>query len=243
MIFYDTHIHLDLLKSRQSAIKNLEGNKVYTIAVTNLPTIFQHNKIAIAESKFIKHALGYHPELVQDYPNLLPVFKRELKNTRYIGEIGIDGTSRNKEYVELQEKIFSSIISWCNEAGGKILTIHSRRAENKVLNILGNNFNGKVILHWYSGSITNLEVAIKREYWFSINPAMLKNKKGKEIIKKIPINKFLVETDAPFGVGEKKLDYHSIYTQIIEGIANIKEMTYSAVETRLDDNFKTLLRQ
>ena len=111
MIFHDTHVHLDLLKYRQDAIRNLKSNKVYSIAVTNLPTIFHHNKITIPESKYIKHALGYHPELVQEYPDLLPVFKKELKRTRYIGEIGIDGSSRNRESVELQEKIFSSIVS------------------------------------------------------------------------------------------------------------------------------------
>lgn len=243
MIFHDTHIHLDLMKHRQDTIKNLEHNKVYSIAVTNLPTIFQHNKITIPESKCIKHALGYHPELVKDYPDLLPVFKKELKKTRYIGEIGIDGSSGNRESIEIQEQIFSSIVSWCNDAGGKILTIHSRRAEKKIINILGDDFNGEVILHWYSGNISNLEIAIKNGYWFSVNLAMLKSQKGKEIIKKIPLNKLLVETDSPFGVSENKLDYGFIYKQIIKGIATIKEMNYLIVETALDDNFRELLRQ
>ncbi|MFQ9538007.1 Qat anti-phage system TatD family nuclease QatD [Lactococcus lactis] len=241
MIFHDTHVHLDLLKYRQDAIRNLKSNKVYSIAVTNLPTIFHHNKITIPESKYIKHALGYHPELVQEYPDLLPVFKKELKRTRYIGEIGIDGSSRNRESVELQEKIFSSIVSLCNEVGGKILTVHCRQAEKKTLNILGNNFNGKVILHWYSGNISNLEIAIKKGYWFSINPSMLNSQKGKEIIKKIPLNKLLVETDSPFGVDENKLNYGFIYKRIIEGVATIKEINSLDTKTALDDNFRKLL--
>ncbi|MGF1944508.1 Qat anti-phage system TatD family nuclease QatD [Enterococcus casseliflavus] len=241
MILHDTHLHLDLMKNRKKIVEEITKKNVYSIAVTNLPTVFNRDKQIIPETKYLKHALGYHPELISDYPDLLSVFKKELKNTRYIGEIGLDASQRNRQSLEKQKAIFSSIVSSCHEVGGKILTVHSRKAEKEVFGILGDKFNGQVILHWYMGSMKNLEIAIDRGYWFSINPQMISSKNGRMIIDKIPIERFLIETDSPFGINEQELDYISIFRNIITAISEIKSENTLFIEEQLDRNFRKLI--
>jgi TatD DNase family protein len=60
MNLLDTHFHLDLHK--QSSIAELiEKERIYTIAVTNAPSVFHYTYKIALESKFIRAALGLHP--------------------------------------------------------------------------------------------------------------------------------------------------------------------------------------
>ena len=142
-------------------LSSIEKSKIYTIAVTNTPSVFKFSYDLTKNKKYIKAALGLHPELVHQRAVELMLFKKYIKLTRYIGEVGLDFSPRNLSSKNKQIKIFEQIIKICADAGDKILTIHSRRAEKEVINIIGDNFSGKVILHWYSGSIKNLEKALK----------------------------------------------------------------------------------
>ena len=70
---YDTHFHLDLQKDRIGAIYEIEEHQIYTIAVTNLPDLYRKESGEIA-SKYIRFALGFHPELIHHYkPNPINV--------------------------------------------------------------------------------------------------------------------------------------------------------------------------
>ena len=60
---YDTHFHLDLFENIQEMIDNIERNQTYTIAVTNLPILYKKLN-GILNHKYLKPAIGFHPELV-----------------------------------------------------------------------------------------------------------------------------------------------------------------------------------
>ena len=90
-----------------------------------------------------------------------------------------------------------------------MVSIHSLKAANTVIDILKKykrKTNNKYIFHWFTGSIAQLEKAIEIGCYFSINPGMLKTKSGLEIIKKVPLDRILVETDAPFALKVKNMD-------------------------------------
>ncbi|MCT4640556.1 MAG: TatD family hydrolase [Bacteroidales bacterium] len=239
MTLVDTHFHLDLHKDELSAIEKIEEGKIYTIAVTNAPSVFFHTRDKCRNLKYLRAALGYHPEVIGLRPNEIGLFEQQLEQTRYVGEIGLDKSGRNKDSFELQLSIFSKIINLCHRVGNKILTIHSRRSEKEVLDILGDNFNGRVILHYYSGSIRNLKLAIRRGYYFSINYNMTKTKSGREIIAQIPLDNILTESDYPFlDVGVSLSDY---LLDTIREISLIKNMKVEFVEKQIFLNFKRVL--
>ena len=69
---FDTHFHLDLQNDRTAAIREIEEKQLYTIAVTNLPDLYRKEAAEIA-SKYIRFALGFHPELVSKYKGQTPL--------------------------------------------------------------------------------------------------------------------------------------------------------------------------
>jgi TatD DNase family protein len=123
---------------------------------------------------------------------------KQLHETRFIGEIGLDYVTNEPENRERQQQVFHEILKNCKKSGDKVLSIHSRRSASDVISILGNRFSGTAILHWFSGTVRELDQAIRFGFFFSINPAMAESKSGQILIRRIPQESVLTETDAPF---------------------------------------------
>ncbi len=192
---YDTHFHLDLQKDKPKAIETITKNGIYTIAMTNLPDLYQ-KEVSLYGQKYIRIALGFHPELIHEYPNKIPVMWKHLAEARYIGEVGLDFT--DKSHAKEQIAFFSELIARCKNDTNKIISIHSRGAETEVVDIIGTDFKFTPILHWYSGTIENLKKACNRGYYFSVNSSMIRTKKFAKMMECIPNDKLLLETDSPF---------------------------------------------
>lgn len=236
---YDTHCHLDLLKNQSDIIREIEKSKIYTIAVTNLPLLYKKLQENLS-SKYIRPALGFHPELISKYKHHIPQMWDLLDEARYIGEVGLDFKT-GYEFKELQVSFFKELIERCNKIGNKILTIHSRQSANEITSIVGASFNGKVIMHWYSGNKTTLKRAINNGYYFSINYSMVRSISGKELIKKIPIERLLLETDSPFIKYKKEIFTPLDIKHVIEELSIVLCIDYQSMSTILWLNFKTLI--
>ncbi|AHW60631.1 TatD DNase family protein [Draconibacterium orientale] len=236
---YDTHFHLDLFNSINDVVKEIEENKIYTIAVSNLPVLYSKLKQNIS-SKYIRPALGFHPELLFQYKHHIPQMWPLLHEAKYIGEVGLDFKT-GKDFKELQVSFFTELIERCNQIGGKILTIHSRQSADEITSIIGASFNGKVIMHWYSGNKMTLKQAIKNGYFFSINYSMVKSNSGKELIKMIPLDKLLLETDAPFTKYDKQPFTPKDIKYIVEELSILLGIDNVRMSSILWSNFKRLI--
>lgn len=192
---YDTHFHLDLQKDRTAAIREIEEQRIYTIAVTNLPDLYRREKVETA-SKYIRFALGFHPELIHQYPSQIPLMWDLLPEARYIGEVGLDFV--DKSHQKEQVDFFTELVERCRYDSGKVLTIHSRKAVRQVLDIVGNSFRFKPILHWFTGSKDELRDAIEAGFYISVNGAMAASVKFNSLLTFIPVGRLLLETDSPF---------------------------------------------
>lgn len=89
----DAHMHFDLYKDRKSVLDYIEKSKSYTVGVTNLPELYEKYFIQYNKYKYVKIALGFHPELVCQFKNQLNLFAKLSRDVRYIGEIGLDYTN------------------------------------------------------------------------------------------------------------------------------------------------------
>lgn len=192
---YETHFHLDLHKDRAAAIREIEEQRIYTIAVTNLPDLYRREKAETA-SKYIHFALGFHPELIHQYPSQIPLMWDLLPEARYIGEVGLDFV--DKSHQKEQVAFFTELVERCRYDSGKILTIHSRKAVRQVLDVVGKNFRFKPILHWFTGSKDELREAIEAGFYISVNGAMMVYEKFNSMLPLIPADRLLLETDSPF---------------------------------------------
>ncbi|GGB77642.1 hypothetical protein GCM10011607_42240 [Shewanella inventionis] len=83
--------------------------------------------------------------------------------------------------------------------GGRALSIHSRQAVPDVLELL-RLFpdHGVPVLHWFTGTASELKTAIGQGCWFSIGPAAFSSSAGKALARKLPRDRVLPESDGPF---------------------------------------------
>lgn len=195
---HDTHCHVDLFPSPAEVMRQAEVARVYTIAVTTLPSCFAPTERLVAGSKFVRAALGFHPELVAERAHEIPLFLEALPRTRYIGEVGLDYTTSDKGARSQQRRALSTIVAACEAAGDKIVTVHSRRAAEDVVDTFGASFRGNYILHWYSGGNRTLHRALANGAYISANLAMLRSERGRAIIAEVPPERVLIESDGPF---------------------------------------------
>ena len=237
MRLYDTHFHLDLQKNVKAAIEEINANKIYTIAMTNLPILYEKEKQQY-ESPYIRTALGFHPELVGVYKKYMPLMWEKLSEARYIGEVGLDFT--DSTYQADQLSFFSELVERCRKDENKIISIHLRKAEREVLNVLGDDFSFKAILHWYSGSFDLLKEAVGIGCYFSVNPKMVKSNKIVRMLEFVPQDRILLETDSPF-VGATGSHRDSLQ-MIIDGLSKKYAISRKQIEENLWQNFYSLLQ-
>ena len=236
MRLYDTHFHLDLQKNVKAAIEEINANKIYTIAMTNLPVLYEKEKQQY-DSPYIRTSWGCHPELIGEYKKYIPLMWEKLSEARYIGEVGLDFT--DKTYQADQVSFFSELVQRCRKDENKIISIHSRKAEREVLDVLDDAFSFKAILHWYSGDESLLNRAVKMGCYFSVNGNMLKSRKIERMLEIVPKNRILLETDSPFG-DTIKSQAESLKI-LIDGLSPKYVMLAEEIEGILWNNFQDLL--
>lgn len=245
MIYYiDSHCHLDLFKNFQKTWESEDYSPIKTLSVTNAPFIYEPCKNVLASSRNIRVALGMHPELVDSYGSQLDLFEQLINDTKYIGEIGLDGSPRFKKSWNYQKEVFIKILKLCKEKNDKILTIHTRNAAKETIKLVSEylkNSNCKVIFHWYTGDQNDLKAAVQNGYYFSINHKMVNGEKGKQIIRAVPNHLLLTETDAPFTFDNKITSRMESLKSTVEGISDIKKEEFLLTKSFIYENFKTLL--
>ncbi|SKB72880.1 TatD family hydrolase [Malaciobacter marinus] len=194
----DTHCHINFFKNAGDIALECEKTRTHTIYVTTLPSQFNETFEYVKQLKYIYPSLGFHClESDYDLKKEKKLFLRNIDKTKFIGEVGLDFSKRASKSKEEQIEVFEFILENVRNQN-KILNLHSTQAEDEVLNMLIQYDIKKAIFHWYSGKIGTLNKILDSGYYFSINSNMCKSKKGQNIISKLPKNKILVETDAPF---------------------------------------------
>ena len=214
---------------------------LYVLSVTTTPSAW-HGTNAFARGR-IRTALGLHPQLAHERKTELRLFNEFLPYTPYVGEVGLDGASEFRSHWRNQIAIFNHVLDSCACAGGRIMSIHSRYASKAVLDCLASHpYAGIPILHWFSGSLRDLERAISMECWFSVGPAMLRGARGKMLVTRIPHERILTESDGPFA----QIDYRSILPWEVDSavtvLADLWGKNVPEAQQILYDNLQTLVR-
>lgn len=240
----DMHCHLDLFEGIQKDPRREDELGISTITVTNAPSFYLKNRELFNQSSNIRVALGLHPQLVGIYASEYNLFKNSINTTKYIGEIGLDGSAEYKSSYASQAKIFESILLCIKKEPIKILTIHSRNAAKAVIETLTkilNRTDHRVILHWFSGSQQELNTAIKHNFYFSVNHKMAMSEKGKLMIAKMPNDRILTETDAPFTYSQSINSRVISLEATLESVARIKSIDKTECSELIYTNFRTVI--
>lgn len=193
----DTHCHFDMMPNPEVYIRQREIAGDIVIGMTNLPSHFNMGIPHVKEYKHIRLALGLHPLLAAENSDEINLFKKYIDQTSYIGEIGLDFSKDGIDTKTAQIEVLRNLLGLLR-GKKKIISVHSKKAENILLDLLREYNIKNVIFHWYSGPIDLIPSIISEGYYFSINESMTISRNGRTIIEEIPRNRILTESDAPY---------------------------------------------
>ena len=238
----DMHCHLDLYLDPTGQVEKIGESGAYVLSVTTTPSAWLQTQALASTHSRIKTALGLHPQLAAERIRELPLFDRLLPQARYVGEVGLDGTKESKSFWPQQIEVFDHVLRSCVEVGGRILTIHSRRAATPVLEALERHPGfGVAILHWFSGNRAELLKAVEMDCWFSIGNAMVRGKKGCDLIALMPVDRVLTETDGPFAKRRAKPLEPADCDEAIAFLADLWGMQPHGVKQKVLENFRHMV--
>ena len=238
----DFHAHLDLYPKPSEVVLECQRLDMFVLSVTNTPSAWEGTERLATGVQRVRTALGLHPQLAGLRKHELQLFEQLLPRTRYVGEVGLDGSPEFKSSWHDQVAVFETVLDLCQDAGGKILTIHSRRAATHVLDCIERRPRaGKFVLHWFSGTQRELTRAIDLGCWFSVGPAMLKGQAGRKLVEQMPRERVLTETDGPFVQVSKRAAYPWDATKAAEEIGAIWIESPTSIHRLFLQNLRSLV--
>lgn len=192
--------------------------------------------------EFIYICIGLHPEYIKELKpeEKTATIQKIIKNSKdisAIGEIGLDYYwIKEEEWREKQKDMFKELISLAKDLK-KPLVIHSRDAGTDTLDILEETKSKDVILHLW-GANEMVPRIIKNSWNVSFGPILLRSKKHKKICRDMPLERIMLETDAPwFGENGQRNEPTSV-EKVIARIAEIKNITKEEVDKTTTENAK-----
>lgn len=237
----DMHCHLDLYPNPRDIVVECIRRKLYVLSVTTVPSAFKGTMALIPPDSRIRTALGLHPELAVTREHELPLFEQLLPQTRYVGEVGLDGSREHRVTLNRQIAVLTEILRMCSRIGGRTISLHSRGAITPLLDQLSAEITaGIFILHWFLGSSRQIERAYELGCWFSVGPAMLSSPMGMAILAKMPIDRILPESDGPFTAFEGNHMNPWNAWAILPNLARLWDISEEETKTQLMTNFKKL---
>ena len=211
------------------------GVEKICITSSNLDDVKNAKKIT-EKYKNLYYSVGFHPHNAKDFKiEFLKDMSVYLNDPKAIclGEMGLD-FNRNFSSKEEQILCFESQLSLTNSIS-KPLFLHQRDAHEEFLSVLDNHkFNQKLIVHCFTGNLSELEDYLKRDFYIGITGWVCDLKRGKELrncINQIPEDKLLIETDSPYLSPRKKIRRNEpkFLIDVAEEVARLRNETKDSI--------------
>ena len=184
----------------------------------------------------IKLGLGLHPLAVAESKGELGLFLKLLPNVDFIGEIGLDFSREGYKTKATQLTVFERVVEALGDRK-RFVSLHSRGSADQLLDVLEKYRCNDVVLHWFTGSCSALERAIELGCGFSVNSAMTSSKSGRDLISRMPRDRVMTETDAPY----VQMDGRSVVPQdvklVLAFLGSLWGMPTIEAETLVFSNF------
>ncbi len=207
--YVDSHAHLLGIEKKDINLNNLlntmkENNFiVLDIGTTQNDIVERYNKLKNFSNIYYSVAVG--PWAVKDkkseHDTIIKNLQENINNypIKAIGEIGLDNYWKYGEK-ELQEDLFIKQINLANDNNLPIL-IHNREADNQIINILNSiDLKKNSIIHCFSSDMKFAKFALDKGFSISFASTITykNNNQLREILKYVPLERLLLETDSPY---------------------------------------------
>lgn len=243
----DTHTHIQLSrygKDRDIVLSRAKNAGVERIIAVGFDLETSRAAIDLAmEKEAVFATVGLHPHDSKNLTEkLLSVFKRLAQKPKVValGEMGLD-FYRNLSPRKEQQKAFEKQIELAKELKLPII-VHNRDADEDILEIL-RKYAGQVdcVMHCFSGDWQMAKECLDMGFQISIAGPVTypNNKKLQEVVRKVPLERLLVETDCPWLAPQfrrGKRNEPAYVRAVVEKVADLKNTSFEAVAENTTDN-------
>ncbi len=255
MHIVDTHTHIyaeEFDEDIQDVIKRAVEQEVKTMILPNIDKA-SYDRMMTLEVQYshcLHSAVGLHPTSVkEDYKVELSFLRERLEEGCFVavGEVGLD-YYWDETFKAEQKEAFREQLRWCRDFNLPVI-IHTRSAFEDTFAILREEAFQDVrgVFHSFTGSETELEEALSfKNFYIGLNGVVtFKNSNLKDYIRQIPLERLLLETDAPYlspvpKRGRRNEPAHLIHT--LDFLANLWEMPREKMAELTTENAKALFR-
>jgi TatD DNase family protein len=245
----DAHSHVDRYDLvgkgvLASALEEITRHRIFTISNSmDLPS-YRRN-VAIGEMcDLVLPIFGVHPWNAPQYAHRLEKLSEAIEQSPMIGEIGLDYyfVKDASEYPE-QRRIFEFFLAAAREQE-KIVNLHTKGAEEEVLELLDRYDIPRAIVHWYSGPLDIFRELATRGVYFTIGVEVLYSEHIRAIAQEVPLGQLLTETDNPGGPKEfiGRPGMPILVREVVQGIAEVRETSVEAIVQTVHTNLSQLIR-
>ncbi|PAV28551.1 hydrolase TatD [Virgibacillus profundi] len=247
-MLFDTHVHLNadqFMEDREETIQRAFDAGVNYMVVVGFDRKTIPLAIEIAEqNETIYAAVGWHPVDSIDMTDEDLAWIEELSShpkVVAIGEMGLD-YHWDKSPKEIQKEVFRKQIQLAKKVKMPII-IHNREATEDIIEILQEEDAQAVggIMHCYNDSVDYVQACLDMNFYISLGgPVTFKNaKEPKEVAAQVPLDRLLVETDAPFLAphpNRGKRNEPAYVKLVAEKIAELREMPLEEISKTTTKN-------
>jgi TatD DNase family protein len=244
-VLIDAHAHLDLYDDDvlESALEEIKQHGIFTISNSmDLPSYGRNLEIG-QMSQLVLPTFGVHPWKAPESVHRLQELTDAIEQSLMLGEIGLDHqfVEDTRQY-PAQREVFEFFLAAAKEQN-KIVNLHTKGAEQEVLKLLAQYDIQRAIVHWYSGPLDLLRELAERGVCFTVGVEVLYSDGIKTIVRELPSELLLTETDNPGGfkwlTGVPGMPH--MLTEVVEVLAKLREMTIEEMVQTLQSNFERLI--
>lgn len=245
------HSHLDFANNCKEIARESKG-KIKTINSTVTPASYVSASSLFAHFNDIHVALGIHPWWVSDQStnnSNVAHFEELLQTSSLIGEVGLDFHKSHRNSLKAQTEVFGHVLeAIANAEDPKLVFLHAVKSYELIFDMLeksGALKNSTFVFHCFQGSLDDLKRALRINCRFSVGARTLSHVKGEALVKAIPDDALLAETDNPPHNGSDWScnQWLQEIDSTIELIAKAKGLEVLEVEHILEANSKALLQE
>lgn len=242
----DTHFHLDLTCDIETILNDAIKNNVEKFIISGCDKKSIRDGLEIINRyDNVYMTIGYHPDEVDTLNDSDLLYLEKLINNNHkiigVGEIGLD-YYHNDTNIELQKEYFEKQILIAKKFNLPIV-VHTREATEDTYEIL-KKYDVKGVLHCYSGSLEMAKLYLEKGYMFGIGGVLtFKNSKLKDVVKELPLESLILETDSPYLAPEPKrgsVNEPKNVKIIATALSKVKEMSYEEIRDITTNNAKRL---
>jgi TatD DNase family protein len=244
---YDHQFSLDRNEAMQRALD--AGVKMMLLPNVDASTIAPMLELYEHYPDCTRVMMGLQPEEVkEDYKKVLSLMEKELERGVYsgVGEVGLD-FYWDATFERQQLDAFETQLDWAKQLGLP-LSIHCRNAFDKMVKILEKKQDGGLsgIMHCFTGTEEEAQVYLSLGFHLGLGGVVTyKNCGVKDFLHKLPLDRIVLETDAPYLApvpcrGKRNEPAFLIHTA--QRIAEILQISTEELALATTANAKTLFK-